>query len=167
MAYQKKEKEENFLRNEISLEVSVKANLIFKKFMTDNSYRELIASKFKFKYFEDFDISIATSLAIKYFNKYNRIPEVPVLKSVVKKALEKHDKFSEKLVNASIETALNCDIQDEELIKNSVINFIASRTAFNLILNNITFHYDDCNNLMFIYLRQLNELQFISGNRRS
>ena len=137
MAYQKKEKEENFLRNEISLEDSVKANLIFKKFMTDNSYRELIASKFKFKYFEDFDISIATSLAIKYFNKYNRIPEVPVLKSVVKKALEKHDKYSEKLVNVSIETALNCDIQDEELIKNSVINFIASRTAFNLILNNI------------------------------
>lgn len=128
---------EPFLKNEISLEDSVKANLIFKKFITDNSYRELIANKFKFKYFDDFDISIAISLAIKYFNKYNKIPEIDVLKSIVSKVLEKNEKYSATLVNASIETALNCNIEDEDLIKNSIINFIASRTAFNLILNNL------------------------------
>jgi hypothetical protein len=119
MAYQKKEKEENFLRNEISLEDSVKANLIFKKFMTDNSYRELIANKFKFKYFEDFDISIATSLAIKYFNKYNRIPEIPVLKSVVKKALEKQyhelalDTLYKYLLIGGMPEAVDVFLEDE------------------------------------------------------
>ena len=114
--------EEPFLK-EISLEDSVKANLVFKKFLQDSAYRELIARKFKYRYFADFDISVAISLAIKYYKKYGNVPEIDVLKSIIRKSLAKEEKLDANLVNASIETALNTTITDEELIKLSNYDF--------------------------------------------
>ena len=54
----------------IELEDKVKTNLVFKKFMEDSSYRELIAKKFKYKLFEEFPVAVPTQFAIKYFEKY-------------------------------------------------------------------------------------------------
>lgn len=148
--------EEPFLK-EISLEDSVKANLVFKKFLQDSAYRELIARKFKYRYFADFDISVAISLAIKYYKKYGNVPEIDVLKSIIRKSLAKEEKLDANLVNASIETALNTTITDEELIKQSVVNFIASRTAYNLIIDNLE-KIKSQKDVSYI-LRELNDIQ--------
>ena len=128
---------EDFLKEEIKLEDSVTVNLILKKFLEDVSYREFISQKFKYKYFQEYDVAKAIILAIKYYKKFSKAPSIEVLKSIVNKSIHDNEKYDRKAILLSIDTALSTAINDEEIIKDSILNIISSRIAYNLIIDNI------------------------------
>ncbi len=151
---------QNNIVNTIELEDKVKTNLIFKKFMEDSNYRELIARKFKYQLFEEFPIAVPIQLAIKYYEKYRRAPEIDTLKSIVNKAIEKRPQLDGPLILSSIDNALSTQIHDEALIKDSVTNIIASKIAFNLLISNID--SIKAQKDVSMILKELNEIQAIS-----
>lgn len=129
-------KEDNFL--DITLTDDTKSLLLFKKFYNDPDYRQLISEKFKMSYYSDFPISVALNILIKFHRKYNELPTVDLLKDMVIKATANNNKYDSKLINTSIDSALNLDINvDEEFIRDSVVNFISSINTYNIILDNI------------------------------
>lgn len=144
----------------IELEDKVKTNLVFKKFMEDSSYRELIAKKFKYQLFEEFPVAVPTQFAIKYFEKYKRAPDVETLKSITRKGIAGKPKFNENLIISSIDNALSTNIRDEDLIRHSVINIISSKIAFNLLITHID-EIKEQKDVSFI-LKELNDVQSLS-----
>lgn len=129
-------KEDNFL--DTALTDDTKSLLLFKKFYNDQDYRQLISEKFKLSYYSDYPIAVALSLLIKFHRKYNQLPTIDLLKDMVIKATANNNKYDPKLINTSIDSALNLDINvDETFIRDSVVNFISSVNTYNIILDNI------------------------------
>jgi replicative DNA helicase len=130
-----KHQQQNF---DAALTDETKSLLLFKKFYNDPDYRELIAEKFKLSYYSEFPISVALSLLIKFHKKYNQLPPTDLLKDMVNKAAANSNKYDATLINTSIDSALNLDINvDENFIRDSVVNFISSVNTYNIILDNI------------------------------
>ena len=130
-----KHQQQNF---DAALTDETKSLLLFKKFYNDPDYRELIAEKFKLSYYSEFPISVALSLLIKFHKKYNQLPPTDLLKDMVNKAVANSNKYDATLINTSIDSALNLDINvDENFIRDSVVNFISSVNTYNIILDNI------------------------------
>ncbi len=126
------------IRTDLSLTDNTKSLLLFKKFFNDPDYRQLISEKFKLSYYNEFPISVALALLIKFYKKYNSIPDVEILKDIVEKATKDNPKYDTVLINTTIDSALNLNIDaDETFIKDSVVNFISSVNTYNIILDNI------------------------------
>jgi replicative DNA helicase len=124
------------IKAKLELEDSVKMNLMFKMFMTNSAYRDLIVSTFKFQYFKDYPIAIPLQFAIKYYQKYKSIPEVSVLKSIISKYV-KNGEYDEVVTLNSIGEALNTEVKNDEFIEHNIIDLLASKTAYNLLIENI------------------------------
>lgn len=125
---------------QLNMTDNTKSLLLFKKFYTDPIYRRLISEKFRFSYYSDYPISVPLSLMIQYYRKYNKIPEIELLKDMTEKAVENKPAYKDKLtlIKTSIDSAINLEFEaEEEFLRESVINFIASNNAYNLILSNI------------------------------
>lgn len=128
--------EDNFL--DTALTDDTKSLLLFKKFYYDNDYRQLISEKFKMSYYSDYPIAVALNILIKFHRKYNELPTIDLLKDMVVKATANNNKYDSKLINTSIDSALNLNIDvDESFIRDSVVNFISSVNTYNIILDNI------------------------------
>lgn len=128
------------MKNEstLSLTDDTKALLLFKKFFNDSNYRELISEKFKLNYYNDYPISVALSLMIKFYKRYGKVPTVDLIKELVNRVAENNNKYDATLINASVESALNLNIEaDDTFIRDTVVNFISSINTYNIILDNI------------------------------
>lgn len=123
---------------DLNLTNETKSLLLFKKYMEDSNYRELVNEKFKFSYYSEYPIAVAINILIRYNKKFGTVPNADTLKDMVRKAVEGKPKFDPTLINATVDNALNLNIEaDEEFIKSSIVNFIASTNTYNIILDNI------------------------------
>ena len=68
----------------IELEDKVKINLVFKKFMEDSSYRELIAKKFKYQLFEEFPVELDCDNT-NVFDNYDLLMENGIYPKIIYK----------------------------------------------------------------------------------
>lgn len=129
---------EQYIATDLSLPNDTKALLLFKKFLYDPSYRDLICNKFKYQYYSEYPIAAAIHILIKYYKKYNRIPTIEVLKGIIDKTFDNNKRIDTQLVKASVDSALDvCKDADELFIRNNIVNFVSSVNAYNIILENI------------------------------
>lgn len=93
--------------------------ILLKRSLTDKKYMSKIVDIFDKRWFEkNTNIGIILELAIKYYKKYNKLPENRILKELIRKYCEK------------------C----ETVALNDINNILIELSSFNIILN------DDCAN---------------------
>jgi hypothetical protein len=116
--------------------------ILLHKFLTDCNYRQLIASTYEERIYEEFPShNVISKLLINYYKKFDDIPSNDILKALIKK-YAKQKEINSKSIVLEYDSILNLVDVNEKQCQESVITFLSKRIAYLAIID----HIDDIKN---------------------
>lgn len=113
--------------------------VIVSKFMTDSNYRDMIVDTYDPKIYSDVEsIGVIMECQMLYYSKYSSAPDFTTLKELLKRYCERRSKVDSTKVLIDLDTIQNgLGEFAEDVIKDSVVDFITSRMTYHAIIDNL------------------------------
>lgn len=110
--------------------------LLVKKALTDKTWLETLSNVFDKRWFKVKNAGAVVGLALKFYGKYNRAPNVNVMSALCKKYAESHPEagFSPADAGRLVAEALNMNVgADDDIVRDNINEFIR-KSAFSASL---------------------------------
>lgn len=112
--------------------------VIASKFMTDSNYRDMIVDTYDPKIYSDIEsIGAIMECQMLYHAKYSTAPDFATLKALLKRYCDRREDVDSTLAMIEIDAIQNGGGEfAEEVIRDSVVDFITSRMTYYAIVDN-------------------------------
>ena len=126
------------MKNNFTNEILEK--MFLKKLLTSTEYALIFSEVFDKRWFDNKNISVLATLALKFFKKYEKLPSIPVMKVLAQKFSESGKEKDFSLIDATnllyeIDE-FNLDIS-EDVYKDEIKNFVKNQGLYYAISDNL------------------------------
>lgn len=114
--------------------------MLFKQILTDKQYMNVVSQNFDKRWFKTSHIDVLFDLSIKYFKKYGNIPNVRIVKALVKGFIEKKKRtdLNQQELYQTIDEASTINLGlDKEVLEKYLNNFIRKQALYTSIMDNV------------------------------
>ena len=140
--------------------------LLFKQLLTDKNYMNICLSIFDKRWIQTKYLPQLFLLSIGYFRKYNKMPNLKLIKALAKKYSENHEEFSNMSeVNETIDSSFNLDVgADKDIISQNLKDFIRKQALWVSIIDNVEDIEKDANGVLEKCLSRFDTVSKITFN---
>ena len=125
---------------ELEFSRDILEKLLFKQILTDKQYMIVVSQNFDKRWFKTSSMDSSIEIAIKYFKKYGTIPNIKVLKALLKGFVEKKNRTDINLSEANdlIDSSISLDLNiDKEVLEQQLNSFIRKQALYTSIMDNV------------------------------
>lgn len=143
--------------------------LLFKQILTDKQYMNVVSQNFDKRWFKIKNLDIIFDLAIKFYKKYNKIPNVKVVKALMKGFVEKGDRTDINIQQTCelIDSAVSSDLSiDSEILDKYLNNFIKKQALYTSIMDNVDEIEKNSDNVLDKCIARFDEINKISFRQK-
>ena len=123
---------------ELDFSTDVLEKLLFRQMLTDKIYMNILSTKFDKRWIKTEHLGKVMQLCIIFFKKYNFIPDIKIVKALVKKYAESNKGANLTELNAVIDGSWNLNLEiPREILSNNLKNFIRKQALYTTIIDNV------------------------------
>lgn len=113
--------------------------LLLKKVLTDREWTDTLSKVFDRRWFKTRHMGVVLGFILKFYDKYGRTPQVPVVAALAKKYAENHpgEGFDVAEANALVSEALSMQAPDEDITRENLREFIRKNALSASLIDNI------------------------------
>lgn len=113
--------------------------LLLKKVLTDREWTDTLSKVFDRRWFKTRHMGVVLGFILKFYDKYGRTPQVPVVEALARKYAENHpgEGFDVAEANALVSEAVSMQAPDEDITRENLREFIRKNALSASLIDNI------------------------------